>query len=730
MGPPRFRSEPTRGRIGTDDEVDDRLRDAVPTVGGDRSVSITAAKRAAWSIGTVSIVLLLAAPILAFVDRHAALPAAVSTYTWNVSAVLSGLVNIAVPAIGIVLASKRPENPIGWLFLAAGLSLGITAFGTTYAVHALLARPGSLPAGRAAAWLGSAVSAIAIGALAFLFLLFPTGYLRSSRWRPAAWFVGACVALLTIVSVVTSTLTWSAPFDTSRANGPAYGALLFVIAFLGSLLVGLVAVVVRFRGSVGDERLQLKWFATGAALVVASFVAAFFTSSCDACNPPVAISMFQSVAFVLLWSAIAIAVLKYRLYEIDVVISKAVVYGTLAVFITLVYVGLVVGVGTLVGHRGSPLLSAIAAAVIAVAFQPVRERGRRLANRLVYGKRATPYEVLGEFSARVGETLAHEDVLPRMAQTLAEGTGAARADVWLAVADELRDEASWPRDVLRFGPVHVSGDDVSAIDAHLATPVRHQGELLGAISISKPPSEPLTATEAKLATDLASQAGLVLRNARLTEELLARLEELRASRQRIVTAQDEARRRLERNIHDGAQQQLVALAVKGRLVDAMIGRDEAKAHELLAEIQVDMQDALENLRDLARGIYPPLLADQGLAAALRAQARKSPVPVTVTSDGISRYRAEAEAAVYFSVLEGLQNVAKYAGATQAIVRLGRSDEHLTFEVSDDGGGFDPAETSYGMGLQGIADRLAALDGTFEVRTSPGSGTILRGRVPV
>jgi signal transduction histidine kinase len=145
---------------------------------------------------------------------------------------------------------------------------------------------------------------------------------------------------------------------------------------------------------------------------------------------------------------------------------------------------------------------------------------------------------------------------------------------------------------------------------------------------------------------------------------------------------------------------------------------------------VDMQDALENLRDLARGIYPPLLADQGLAAALRAQARKSPVPVTVTSDGISRYRAEAEAAVYFSVLEGLQNVAKYAGATQAIVRLGRSDEHLTFEVSDDGGGFDPAETSYGMGLQGIADRLAALDGTFEVRTSPGSGTILRGRVPV
>jgi signal transduction histidine kinase len=372
----------------------------------------------------------------------------------------------------------------------------------------------------------------------------------------------------------------------------------------------------------------------------------------------------------------------------------------------------------------------IAAAVIAVLFQPIRDWGRHLANRLVYGKRATPYEVLGAFAERVGETIAVEDVIPRMAQTLAEATGAARADVWLKVADELRDEASWPLESDRLAPVRSSDDDVSAISADLAVPVRHRGELLGAISISKRPGYPVTATESKLAADLASQAGLVMRNARLTEELLARLQDLRVSRQRIVTAQDEARRRLERNIHDGAQQQLVALAVKTKLADAMVGRDQAKAHEILAQIQSEMQDALENLRDLARGIYPPLLADKGLDAALQSQARKSTVPIAVVSDGISRYRPEAEAAVYFSVLEGLQNVSKYAGANQATVRLAQSDGHLTFEVADDGRGFDPSTRSFGTGLQGIADRLAALDGTLEVRSQPGSGTTLYGRVPV
>ena len=228
--------------------------------------------------------------------------------------------------------------------------------------------------------------------------------------------------------------------------------------------------------------------------------------------------------------------------------------------------------------------------------------------------------------------------------------------------------------------------------------------MLGALSVSKRPGESLTPTEDRLLTDLASQVGLVLKNAGLREQLLVRLEQIRASRQRLVAAQDAERRRIERNIHDGAQQQLVALAIKLSITESMIGTDAEGERELLAELRQDVAGAVEDLRDLARGIYPPLLASKGLVAALEAQARKAPVPTSVTADGVGQYPQELEAAVYFCVLEALQNVAKYAAATGAEVRLAASGHHLKFEVSDDGAGFDPGTKAYGTGLQGMADR--------------------------
>ena len=223
----------------------------------------------------------------------------------------------------------------------------------------------------------------------------------------------------------------------------------------------------------------------------------------------------------------------------------------------------------------------------------------------------------------------------------------------------------------------------------------------------------------------------MLRNVRLTAELQARLVELRASRQRLVAAQDEERRKIERNIHDGAQQQLVALSVKLRLAEnAARSEEAAKTGAMLSDLQVDTTEALENLRDLARGIYPPLLADKGLAAALEAQARKATIPTLVDSDGIERYPKEIEAAVYFCSLEALQNVGKYAMASTATVRLAEEDGELIFEVTDDGIGFDPAETGHGSGLQGMIDRLDAIDGTLDVRSAPGDGTTVTGRIPV
>jgi signal transduction histidine kinase len=229
--------------------------------------------------------------------------------------------------------------------------------------------------------------------------------------------------------------------------------------------------------------------------------------------------------------------------------------------------------------------------------------------------------------------------------------------------------------------------------------------------------------------DLAGQVGLVLKNAGLRDQLLARLEEIRASRLRLVAAQDAERRRIERNIHDGAQQQLVALAIKLSITESMIGTDAEGEREMMAELRQDAAGAVADLRDLARGIYPPLLASKGLVAALEAQARKVPVPTAVTADAVERYPQELEAAVYFCVLEALQNVAKYAGASHAEIRLAASGGDLTFEVADDGAGFDPGIKAYGTGLQGMADRLHAHGGSLAVRSAPGAGTTVVGRLP-
>jgi signal transduction histidine kinase len=669
------------------------------------------ARWVAYVTGAGSIALIIGSVVLTYLDRHASLPA--GQQGWGFSYAFGEAVNIAVPAVGLVVASRRPANPIGWLFLAAGAAVGLGAFWSAYGLRALSAAPGSLPAGRAAMWLSNWVWVIPFAALSFLFLLFPTGQLRSARWRPVAWFLAGSFAFVGIAALVSATLEWSHPFTQS---GQSFTGLVTII-LLAAMLVSVTAVIVRFARSSGEERLQLKWFAAAATVVVVGLAATMLNN-----NSAVA-SVLSNLAFLWLWVSIGIAVLKYRLYEIDIVISRAVLYGSLAVFITAVYVGLVAGVGTLVGNRRSALLSALAAAVVAVAFQPLRHRAGRLANRVVYGRRATPYEVLSDFSRRVGGAYSSEDVLPQMARIVATGTGAEEVIIWLRVGGELQPAASSAGQNAEAAALYVDGDAMPALPgADVSVPVVHQGGLLGAISIRMPRAEPLRPAGEHLVTDLASQAGLVLANAGL-------IEDLRSSRQRLVTAQDEARRRLERNIHDGAQQDLVALSIKLGLAEVTLDEDTAETRQILRQLRADATGALENIRDLARGIYPPLLADLGLVAALSAQAGKFSFPVTVEADGIGRSSQDAEAAVYFCCLEALQNTSKYANPTQACVTLQAQNGALRFTTADDGAGYDSRHTPMGSGLRNMADRLAALGGELDVRSAPGSGTTVTGRLP-
>jgi signal transduction histidine kinase len=677
------------------------------------------ASRAAWWIGGSAIALMSAGLVLMYLDRGVRLPETASTWSWNFANALAVVANIIGVAIGTVVAAKRPANRVGWFFMAAGVMLGIGTIGGVYAAHTLVVDPGSWPGGRFAAWLTSWAYFIPTLMLTFIFLLFPTGELRSPRWRPVWLLLVISTIAATTASILFATSMWNDPYTRNNDAGTV-AVVFFLVGFLlplaASLIASLSAVIVRAIYSVGDERLQIKWFATGAAFVVLSFLLSFFSGS----TTPAWISIFQSAAFIFLFSAIAIAVLKYRLYEIDVVINRAVVYGTLAVFITVIYAAIVVGVGTLAGGQGSKLLTAVAAAVIAIAFQPVRERSRRFANRLVYGRRASPYEVLSDFAERVAGTYSVEDVLPRTAHMLAEGMGARSAEVWVRVGPELRAAGSWPSRSIAPVPV---GEDLAISGATASAPVRYQGELLGALSVRKAPGEGLTSADEKLLTDVASQAGLVLRNVGL-------IEELRASRQRLVAAQDEERRKIERNLHDGVQQQLVALNVQLGLLARLGERDPSQAVEMAEQLQSRAAEALDDLRDLARGIYPPLLADKGLGAALEGQARKAAMPVVVETDGVGRYDQPVEAAVYFCTLEALNNVAKYAGASSATVSLQQRNGQLTFTVTDDGAGFDVDVTSRGTGLQGMADRLDSIGGTLRVTSAPGAGTSVSGSVPI
>jgi signal transduction histidine kinase len=691
-------------------------------------------RRIAWGLAGASVLLGASALVLAYLDRSTRQPVLTPNIAW-VSQMLAAL---GAAVIGAVIASRRPGNRIGWLALAGGMLYSLSGCCKSYGARALLVAPGSLPAGHLAMWLYWMTGFLPVTILGTALLLFPDGRLPGPRWRPVAWILAAYFAFADITAAVGATLAWSHPFVSQYQvylPGPFAGFRFLLFLALG---VCVLAVVVRFFGSSGEVRLQLTWFAAAAAVLCVTLIPRVLTNSV----PSIVV---MDLALICLEVTIAVAVLRYRLYDLDIVISRAVLYAILAAFITAVYVLLVAGVGAAAGERSSTLLSAVAAAVVAVAFQPVRARAARLANLVVYGRRATPYQVLSDFAGRIGRAYSSEDVLPDMARVVAAGTGARRVVVWLAVGGELRavvsTDPSLPVMALRglpvptapFGPAGSSwpagawgpsgAPELAGLpDADVAVPVTRDGRLLGAIGITMPRGEPLRPAGRQLVTDVASQAGLALANVGLVEDL-------RTSRQRLVTAQDEARRRLERNLHDGAQQDLIALVIKARLA-AEHSADLPEAQQALDELRSDAATALDNLRDLARGIYPPMLADLGLAAALGAQAKRSALPVTVDAVGLGRFPEETEAAVYFCCIEALQNIAKYAAASRAAITLRATAGRLTFSVADDGAGFDAARTPLGAGLRNMSDRLSALGGRLEVTSAPGQGTTITGRLPV
>ena len=687
-----------------------------------------ALRRLAWPVAILSVVLTVVAIVVSSTSTQSG--------TLGDQLVLTVVVVVGVAglaAMGALIAS-RTGNLIGWVLLGIVASLTLSFLGSAY---------GEVAAPRGLALGGFALTVVAevplfIGLALFpaVFLLFPTGGLPSPRWRPVGWVYG--IALLVLVGGFTLLPMRERAGGASVTNPLAIASLKGVLdpmlemtgfALLACAFASLIALIVRYRGSGEEQRQQIRWLAFVGAIAAAALVATMVTGTIVESNVRWESSWLNTLNGLFGLTLVAalglgiplacvVAILRYRLYELDRVVRRTALVAILATTITAVYVAIVALAGTLLEGRAANLLAAVG---VAIAFQPLRDRARRLADRLVYGQRATPYEVLASFTDRVGESYAADDVLPRMVNVLASAIGAERASVWVRVASALRPEAAWPDGPMPAERSLEHGGLPNFPDEH-ATEVVDRGEILGAIVVQMPPGDPMTPQKERLVRDLATQAGLVLRNVRL-------IEELRASRQRLVAAQDEERRKIERNLHDGVQQQLVALNVQLGLLARTAAGDPDRASELASSLQSRASEALDDLRDLARGIYPPLLADQGLAAALEAQARKAAVPTTLDADAVGRYPRDVESAVYFCTLEALNNVAKYAEATSATVRLAQRNGHLSFTVTDDGRGFNTNATAHGTGMQGMADRLEAIGGTLAVTSEPGAGTTVTGTVP-
>jgi len=350
-------------------------------------------------------------------------------------------------------------------------------------------------------------------------------------------------------------------------------------------------------------------------------------------------------------------------------------------------------------------------------------RAQRVANRLVYGVRATPYEVIAGFSAKMSSTVSTAEVLPDMAEAAGRGVGALAAHVSVFLPDGRAARHDW-------------GEEMNVEGITSTFPITYRGEPIGELSVIKPPSEPLTRAENALLTDLTAHAGLALHNVRLTEELEIRLGELdvqaaalRVSRERLVTARDAQRRGLQRDLQEGPERQLLRI---GHRLDEAERADPEGAIAILDATAETANQTLEGLRDLARGIFPPMLADKGIVAAVEGYVRKVGANATVmTADGLSttRFDDDVEACVYFCCLQTIQNVMRHAANAHCVVSFAWDGASFTVRVRDEGPGFDPRNTPRGMGLAIVQDRADALGGSVDVASAPGEGTTVTIRIP-
>ena len=637
------------------------------------------------------------------------------------------------PLTGLLILRRQPDNRIGWLLAAIGLAWSVGSLLSAYEA-AGAAAPDWPPGADIVAAVNSGLWVPPILLMGFLLILiYPDGRLPSPRWRIPVQVMLAVAILLPIGFAIHPGPVEDAihPLPANPIGLEAAGpiVLVFIVIMLPlvpiSVLAAAASLVLRYRHASGLRRLQLKWLMSAGAAIAAIYgTTTLLSLALLSRATPGWLSVMQSAAgitFCLIPISIGIAITRHGLYGIDTLISRALTVTILGAFVTAVYVGIVAGISVAIGDRHPSIwLSVLATGLVAVAFQPVRERVHRGVNRLVYGVRATPYEVLSDFAVRMTGRYTTGELLPQLARMVAESLGGGQVDVWLQVGGRLVREAAWPDDGERTVHSDLGRElDPAGLHADLVVPVRHQDELLGALAVTKHAHEPVAPNEQALLAQVASQAGLVLRNLRLVEDL-------QRSRERLMTSQDDERRRLERDLHDGAQQSLVSVAIQLKV--AAEHSDRQAALDAVAAASRQLATAIAELRELAHGIHPAILTERGLGPAVQSLASRSPIPVQLHTSLDRRLPETVEGTVYFVVAEGLANVAKYAHASLVEVTLNDEGEAVAVIVRDDGVG--GADIANGSGLLGLIDRLAVVDGVLTLESPVGGGTRLSCRIPL
>jgi len=642
-------------------------------------------------------------------------------------------------AAGVSLGVRRRQDRLGPIVLAGSVTAGVLCLTQARVASADTTDDLAEVALRLALGLLPAFSLHLLVAL-------PDGRLMSAgRRRGVA--VGYVIGLAT-----------GAALCTDLDSMPAWP---IVALWVGAFCAGVPATSSRYRTAGAIDRRRIQWLGWGLTVAAEGIlVVTALRLLADWPNDPgtVALAMTALVPI-----AMIAGTLPRMVARVDRLLTHTIALTGLTALILVVYVIVVLGLGRTPrgNERSLLLLSMVAAAIAALLYLPARSWLTERANRLVYGARVAPDETLRTFGQRLTRSIPLDELLLQLAENLRSSMVLESAEVWTGQAGRYERAAGVPHrqpPPVAIGPKElpvvaragVSGGtwlDIwvpqlvgpSGSSAMRVAPLAHAGMLLGFIVVTRrPDAEPFGETEDTVLTEVARQIALALHNVQLDtalqaslDELQVRNQELQDSRARIVAAGDNERRKLERNLHDGAQQHLVALAVKLRLAHDAVEDDPEDALAMIDEIKLDIQTAIAELRALAHGIFPPLLVSGGLCEALPAAAGRAALPTTVEFDGVGRYGNDIEAAVYFCTLEALQNAGKHAGANAtATVHVTDADGVLRFEIRDDGVGFETTGRVDGHGFVNMADRLGAFGGTIEVISNPGTGTTITGTIPL